>query len=83
MSAVTLAVAIVLAGTSLVGQGPIIQYGGKVKVDKGPRAIGLVQLPSKGKARLIPIAIMMDGKFYDADSFKASPVPMALDFGVV
>jgi hypothetical protein len=26
---------------------------------------------------------MMDGKFYDADSFKASPVPMALDFGVV
>jgi len=83
MSAVTLAVAIVLAGTSLMGQGPIIQYGGKAKVDKGPRAIGLIQLPSKGKARLIPIAIMMDGKFYDADSFKASPVPMALDFGVV
>ena len=83
MFAVTLAVAIVLAGTSLMGQGPIIQYGGKVKVDKGPRAIGLVQLPSKGKARLIPIAIMMDGKFYDADSFKASPVPMALDFGLV
>jgi len=83
MFAVTLAVAIVLAGTPLMGQGPIIQYGGKVKVDKGPRAIGLIQLPSKGKARLIPIAIMMDGKFYDADSFKASPVPMALDFGVV
>jgi len=83
MFAVTLAVAIVLASASLMGQGPIIQYGGKVKVDKGPRAIGLIQLPSKGKARLIPIAIMMDGKFYDADSFKASPVPMALDFGVV
>ena len=83
MSAVTLAVAIVLAGSSLMGQGPIIQYGGKAKVDNGPRAIGLIQLPSKGKARLIPIAIMMDGKFYDADSFKASPVPMALDFGVV
>jgi hypothetical protein len=83
MFVVTLALAIVLAGTSLMGQGPIIQYGGKAKVDKGPRAIGLIQLPSKGKARLIPIAIMMDGKFYDADSFKASPVPMALDFGVV
>jgi hypothetical protein len=83
MSAVTLAAAIVLAGSSLTAQGPIIQYGQKVKVDKGPRALGLVQLPSKGKARLIPIAIMMDGKFYDADSYKAAPVPMALDFGIV
>ena len=26
---------------------------------------------------------MMDGKFYDASSYKAAPVPMALDFGVV
>jgi hypothetical protein len=26
---------------------------------------------------------MMDGKFYDAESFKATPVPMALDFGIV
>jgi hypothetical protein len=83
MFAVTLVAAIVLAGSSLTAQGPIIQYGQKVKVDKGPRALGLVQLPSKGKARLIPIAIMMDGKFYDADSYKAAPVPMALDFGIV
>ena len=83
MSAVTWAAAIMLAGSPLTAQGPIIQYGQKVKVDKGPRALGLVQLPSKGKARLIPIAIMMDGKFYDADSYKAAPVPMALDFGIV
>jgi len=26
---------------------------------------------------------MMDGKFYDAGSYKAAPVPMALDFGIV
>ncbi len=45
--------------------------------------MGLVQLSAKGKARIIPIAIMIDGKFYDAGSYKASPVPMALDFGVV
>ena len=38
---------------------------------------------AKGKARIIPIAIMMDGKFYDAGSYKAAPVPMALDFGIV
>ena len=67
----------------LHAQGPIIQYGQKVKVDKGPRAVGLVQLPAKGKPRLIPIAIMVDGKFYDADSYKAAPVPMAVDFGIV
>jgi len=93
MCAVILTVAIALINSplftpsliipSLMAQGPIVQYGAKAKPDKGPRAIGLVQLPSKGKARLIPIAIMMDGKFYDADSYKAAPVPMALDFGVV
>lgn len=72
-----------LASSHLEAQGPIIQYGQKGKVDKGPRALGLVQIPAKGKARLVPIAIMVDGKFYDADSYKAAPVPMALDFGVV
>jgi hypothetical protein len=72
-----------LCASALLAQGPIIQYGQKGKVDKGPRAIGLVQVPEKGKARLTPIAIMMDGKFFDAASYKAAPVPMALDFGVV
>jgi hypothetical protein len=72
-----------VASSHLEAQGPIIQYGQKGKVDKGPRALGLVQIPAKGKARLVPIAIMVDGKFYDADSYKAAPVPMALDFGVV
>jgi len=40
-------------------------------------------LSPKGKARLTPIAIMVDGKFFDAGSYKGKPVPMALDFGVV
>jgi len=64
-------------------QGPIPHYGHKAASNKGPRALGLVQLSPKGKARLTPIAIMMDGKFYDASSYKAAPVPMALDFGIV
>jgi hypothetical protein len=59
------------------------QYGHKPASAKGPRALGLIQLSPKGKARLTPIAIMMDGKFYDAGSYKAAPVPMALDFGIV
>ena len=50
---------------------------------KGPRALGLVQLLSNGKARLVPITILYDGEFYDASAYKASPVPMALESGTV
>jgi hypothetical protein len=61
----------------------LTEHYGRKPTETGPRALGIVQLPSTGKARLIPIAIMMDGKFYDAGSYKAAPVPMALDFGIV
>ena len=50
---------------------------------KGPRAVGLLQLTASGKGTLIPIAILIDGKFYDASAYKADPVPMALDSGTV
>lgn len=40
--------------------------------------MGLLQLAKNGKAHLIPITIMIDGKFYDAGAYKADPVPMAL-----
>ena len=83
MFAVTLAASIWLASSLLQAQGPLPQYGHKPASNKGPRAIGLIQLSPKGKARLTPIAVMMDGKFYDAGSYKAAPVPMALDFGIV
>jgi len=58
------------------------QYG-KKKTVKGPRAIGLLQIAPNGKAHLIPIAILVDGKFYDASAYKADPVPMALESEVV
>jgi hypothetical protein len=83
MFAVTLAASTWLASPWLEAQGPMPQYGHKPTSAKGPRALGLIQLSPKGKARLAPIAIMMDGKFYDAGSYKAAPVPMALDFGIV
>ncbi len=84
MFAVIFAASICLVSSRLAGQEPIPQYGHKPPSVKGPRAIGLIQLSPKGKkARLTPIAIMMDGKFYDAGSYKAAPVPMALDFGIV
>lgn len=47
------------------------------KANKGPRALGLIEL-TNGKARLIPIAILIDGQYFDASAYKASPVPMAL-----
>jgi hypothetical protein len=62
---------------------PWAQFIGRAKVSKGPRAIGLVEILPTGKARLIPIAIMVNGKFYDAGAYKASPVPMALEQGTV
>jgi hypothetical protein len=53
------------------------------KKDHGPRAVGLVRLASDGKVTLVPIAIRVDGRFYDAAAYKADPVPMALESGTV
>jgi hypothetical protein len=78
--------AVILAALAASAGAQIAVTGAPVKRDKpsaGPRAIGLVQIASNGKATLIPIAIMVDGKFYDAASYKASPTPMALEPGVV
>jgi hypothetical protein len=40
--------------------------------------LGLLELAPDGNARLIPITILIDGKYYDASAYKAAPVPMAL-----
>jgi hypothetical protein len=53
------------------------------KKDLGPRAVAILQLSDKGKASLVPIAIMINGKFWDASAYKADPVPMALESGTV
>jgi len=53
------------------------------KKDNGPRAIGVLQLTAANKTSLVPIAIMINGKFWDATVYKADPVPMALESGTV
>ena len=53
------------------------------KKDTGPRALALLRLSEDGKASLEPIAILIDGKFWDASAYKADPVPMALERGTV
>jgi hypothetical protein len=54
----------------------------KAKKVKGPRAVGILQL-SDGKAILVPVAILVEGKFHDASVYKAEPLPMALESGTV
>jgi hypothetical protein len=53
------------------------------KKDAGPRAVGVLQLGANGKASLVPVAILVSGKFWDATAYKADPIPMALDPGTV
>ena len=53
------------------------------KKDTGPRAVALLQISDKGESSLVPIAILINGKFWDASSYKADPVPMALDSGTI
>jgi hypothetical protein len=53
------------------------------KKDAGPRAVGVLKMAAKGKATLVPIAILIGGKFWDATAYKADPIPMALEPGTV
>jgi hypothetical protein len=51
---------------------------------KGPRALALVEWPlSGGSPRVVPVTILVDGRYYDASIYKADPVPMALEPGNV
>ncbi len=55
------------------------------KKDRGPRALAVVELPAdaKSKPRLIPITILVNGRFWDASIYLADPRPLALDPGNV
>jgi hypothetical protein len=59
------------------------QIAKKRPLSKGPRAVALIQLADNGRAHLIPVTIMINGNFYDASAYKADPVPMALQPGIV
>ena len=51
------------------------------------RATAVVELTTDrsgvSKATVIPVAILDQGRFYDASVYKASPQPMALESGIV
>ena len=53
------------------------------KKDGELRAVAVLNLSSDGKVSLVPITILINGKFWDASAYKASPVPMSLEPGTV
>lgn len=77
---------VLAAGVAAQEERPQIMPGERKvarKKDAGPRALALLRLTANGKASLVPITILIDGKFWDATAYKASPIPMALEPGIV
>jgi hypothetical protein len=59
-----------------------VPLGDKKPTGKEPRALGILQLNGT-KGTLVPVAILINGRFYDASAYKADPIPMALESGTV
>ncbi len=49
------------------------------KTKRGPRAIAVVEFLPNGVMRLVPIALWIEGHYYDASLYGANPEPMALE----
>ena len=49
------------------------------KAKRGPRAIAVLEFLPGGGARLVPVALWIDDRFYDASLYGANPEPMALE----
>jgi hypothetical protein len=54
------------------------QLAKRTAKSKGPRALGLIEILTNGKARMQTICIMVDGKVFDGGTYKATPVPMSV-----
>ena len=48
------------------------------KTKHGPRALAVLEFLPGGGARLVPVALWIDDRFYDASLYGANPEPMAL-----
>ncbi len=71
----------VICGALVCGvliSGAAAQLAKRTTKSSGPRALGLVEILANGKARIQTICIMVDGKFFDGGTYKATPVPMAV-----
>lgn len=59
------------------------QQAAPKRKERGPRAVGVLDVLPNGRARLTPVTILVDGKWYDAGLYKADPRPMSLEPGTV
>ena len=65
--------------TQHTDQPPPSQSQSSAKKNKrGPRAIAVVEFLPGGGTRLVPIALWIDDRFYDASLYGSNPEPMAL-----
>lgn len=86
-SAIAAIIAIFLTVTSASAQDRSQQRGsgqgtstaGNKKSKRGPRAIGVVEFLPGGGMRLVPIALWIEGRYYDASLYGANPEPMAIE----
>ncbi|PYY06158.1 MAG: hypothetical protein DMG64_01685 [Acidobacteria bacterium] len=59
------------------------------KKNSGPRALAVVtwngdsSTPESSTSVLTPVAILVEGRFYDAELYQAQPEPLAVDAGVI
>ncbi len=53
-------------------------FAQRTKKSPGPRAVALLEWTGH-ELRLVPLSLMIDGRYYDASIYHANPVPMALD----
>lgn len=49
------------------------------KAKRGPRAIAVVEFLPGGGMQLVPVALWIDGRYYDASLYSANPAPMAIE----
>jgi hypothetical protein len=92
-SAIAAGLAVFLSVTICQGQRPPRQQGGQGasstpssasstsahKNKKGPRALAVLEFLPNGAMRLVPVALLMDGHYYDASLYGANPAPMAVE----
>jgi len=64
-------------------QGPPPETSAPKKSKHRTRAIAVIEFLPGGSARLVPIALWMDGKYYDASLYAANPEPLAVQPGTV
>lgn len=72
---------------SLAACAQVSAPAGRSKHQKGPRAIAVIRWQADEKLNghpvLLPVAVLDEGKIFDASIYKTSPEPMALASGVV